>query len=340
MKFFKLLTVFLLVISVRAHQPTLAEAGCRSQNLLECAVETQDPTFASVAIYGNLSIPKEIDVYKFTPGLSETIPVEALVPVRRQNENFRPALVIFGQDLTGIERVETSWTANHANHDHSRVPFEIPDGFQFHLIPPPEGERSVFFEPYSVEKLWDGREEQIPVQAGKTYYIAVFTPDFQTGDYSLGIGTKENFENTSFLGIVGNILKIKMGLAGGRTAALTEFLGVFLLILGFSLGLGASFFGLVSQDKPLLWANWIGLVLSIIGAFFAYSLSGLSGIAVFQIISALFLVLSLVFLSFKRNERERGPRPRALRTIIWQFVALLTWLISLGLFVWYLLVLR
>jgi hypothetical protein len=338
MKFIKLLAVFALVIAIEGHQPTIEQSNCQGRNLVDCAVGIQDPTFASVAVYGSLSAPREVDVYKIEPQLSETIPIEVLVPVRPHNQAFRPAIVIFGQDLTGLEWVETSHAADHSAHNHTQVPFEVPDGYQFHLIAPPEGERSFFFEPYSVESLWHGREEQIPVQAGRTYYIAVFTPDFQTGDYSLGLGAKENFANASYLKIIGNILKIKMGLASGKTTGWVDFFGLFSVILGIGLGLGASFFGLLSSEKNFAWANCLALILSIIGTFFAYSLSGLSGIMVFQIICFVILFVTLLLLTLK--DRRRDSRPRTFGIVFLQLVLLLCWLAALGLLVWHILVLR
>lgn len=322
--------LFLLsaAISIYAHNPVIERRQCgESSTILDCPVEIQDPTVQSTAVYGNLSAPKEIDVYKFTANNSETIPVEALVPARPSNGYFRPAVVIFGQTIDQP-------TAN------PQLPFLLPEGFQARLVAPPDGGRDVFFEPFSVERLWRGREEQLNVQAGQTYFLAVYAQDLRTGDYSLGVGTKENFTAASIPGVIGNVFQIKFGLAGGRTANALEFLGFFLLILGLALGIGASFCGLVSPEANIfrlsVTGNWLGLILTAVGGYFAYLVSGLSGVAVFQILFAVVLLVCLLLLSFRvRRYNGRNDRP-----FLWQIFAFLSWLAILGFFVWHILVLR
>ena len=129
-----------------------------------------------------------------------------------------------------------------------------------------------------------------------------------------------------------------MGLAGGKTTGFIDFFGLFSVILGIGLGLGASFLGLLSSEKNFVWANCLALILSIAGAFFAYSLSGLSGIVVFQIICYVILFATLLLLTLK--DQRRDSRPRTFGIVFLQLVLFLCWLAALGLLVWHLLVLR
>jgi hypothetical protein len=328
LRFAAFLFLFSATVSIYAHNPVIERRQCgESQTILDCALEIQDPTAQSTAVYGNLSAPKEIDVYRFTAASSETIPIEALVPARPSNGDFRPAVVIFGQSIDQP-------TAN------PQLPFQLPENFQARLVPAPDGGRDVFFEPFSVERLWRGREEQLNVQAGQTYFVAVYAPDFRTGDYSLGVGTKENFTAASIPGVIGNIFQIKFGMASGRAANALEFLGFFLLILGLALGIGASFCGLVSPEANVfrlsVTGNWLGLILAAVGGYFAYLVSGLSGVAIFQILFAVVLLVFLLLLSFRvRRYNGRNDRP-----FLWQTFVFFSWLAILGFFVWHVLALR
>jgi len=138
------LFAWLLVLTVPihaawAHQPILERDQASSENeLFGLGVyPLKDPTTASLAVYGRLSSPNEVDTYYFTASKSGTIPVHLLVPVRFSNRAFEPELVLLSPDIPsqGI----------------SDLPIQLPPGYQAQKphSPRPWPE---FFEPFSFER--------------------------------------------------------------------------------------------------------------------------------------------------------------------------------------------
>lgn len=146
-----------------------------------------------------------------------------------------------------------------------------------------------------------------------------------------------------------------------------DVLGLFLFMAGFIIGLGAvtvidlhGFLGRKSPywteattrthkvTKPLIW---IGLLLAIIGGLITYRKSGLSGVASFHLLIAIFLVLNGLFLSFrvspfllKREKEGRSdellPTSLQVKITVSFIISFLGWWSGLFLLVWYLLVWR
>ncbi|HZD60434.1 MAG TPA: hypothetical protein VE439_08305 [Anaerolineae bacterium] len=330
--------IFILILllsmggTALAHRPILEQPNqlappgpifARAQHVL-------DPTQASLAIYGNLLTPDEVDIYYFTAKKNETVPVEVLVPVRPSTANFRPTIVIASTDP------KFGGNPNLIN-----LPVPLPPGSNAISISIPSGERSIFFEPFSFEKLYHGNEQQVRLTAGQTYYLLVFDQNHYTGDYTVGVGTIENFTGISFWQIIKDIIALKLGLVGGRVVPWLDILGLYLFIAGFIVGLGAvtiiDTLGLLGRTSPY-WTEttirahkvtkpliWVGFALALIGAIIFYRQSGPSGVATFQILIAVPLLINGAFLSFyispRLLAREREGRanellPRSLQTKI------------------------
>src|ERR1700755_374894 len=98
----RLLSSFALVLLIAsaavAHRPVL-ERSLAPGNNFDGAAEVADPTAASQAVYGGPSAPCAGDFYKFTAGKADAVPVEALVPVRPSNRDFRPWVAIIGKSV-------------------------------------------------------------------------------------------------------------------------------------------------------------------------------------------------------------------------------------------------
>jgi hypothetical protein len=340
--------VILVATAALAHRPVL-ERSLAPGNTFDGAAEVTDPTSASQAIYGSLGAPGEVDFYKFTAGKGDTIPVEALVPVRPSNRDFRPWVAIVGKSVAPTTDVQ--------------LPFALPEGLQAHVIRAPDA-RTYFYEPYSVECLYHGAEEKIQLTQGETYYVAVFEPERRTGTYSLGLGSVENFEGTSKVGTVWNVLAAKLGLAGSRSAVpLLDLFAIFVSLAGFGVGLGTTFFSFMSErllgaDSHTARAQtvasrlaWLGLLVGLVGSALLYRESLLSGVAVFQAALVVILILLQVYLGIRLARRARKtaadpqlpglPPPAALKNLtISHALSLLCWCGLLFLFAWYALMLR
>jgi len=341
---------------VRAHQPLIepASAGQSIHALqLEKAVRIQDPVRASVAVYGALSTPQEADLYLFTASKDDEIPIEVLVPVRPANTSFRPSLAV-------IRRGSVP--------ESNGYPFALPEGYSATVLRPERrAEREIFFEPFSLEKLYHGKKGTIRVDEGDTYYLAVFEENNYTGDYALGVGEVENFRDVSLAGTLKTVAAIKLGLVGGREVPWLDIMGLFLFLAGFVVGLGAvtvidlhGFLGRKSPywteattrthkvTKPLIW---LGMFTAIAGGTILYRESGLSGVAAFQALLAAILVLNGLFLTFRVSPfllgREREGRQSELLPAAWQrkivvsfIVSLIGWWGALFLLVWHIIILR
>lgn len=304
----RIATAFFLLTGLQAHQPWLepqrgTQFPTNGRLNLDGAVSLGDPTRVSVAMYGHLSTPNEIDLYRFTPVIDESIPVELLVPVRVSNAAFRPWVVVLSPALSPVSI-------------QMPIPFNIPDGWRWIVIPPPEEvERKIFFEPFSFERLYRGREITINVLRGQTYYIAVFDPTHFTGSYSLAIGTREDFTDISIAKLIGNVLRIKLGLFGIEKFVWFEFAGALLFLI-------ACMLGLLTLRVSVLAIP--AICLAVIGAILLYQTTGFSGAVTFQ---AFFLIPILVATFFRQFGWVRSG-------------LVFLWLVQLLFLLWHLLMLR
>lgn len=344
-------------IAVNAHQPVIepaVESSYSDSGLFLKSIRLGDPTKQSLANYGYISEPGEIDAYVFSPEQSAEIPVELLVTIRPANTEFKPDLYIVAKSLPNFELVSEG------------LPFEIPDGYKATKISN-QHSNGIFYEPFSFERYWKGEELKLLVEPQQNYFLVIAEPNKQTGDYSLGIGTVENFSDASFFKLLQNVFLIKMGAVGNVTLPALDFIGLFIFIAGFVVGLGAvtvidvlGFLGRTSKywtestirahkvTKPLIWA---GIFLLIVGAGITYRDSWLTGVALFQLICIIVLIFNGLFLTFyvspKLLQREKNGEiaeilPVLLRNKITVSFAIsfIGWWTTLFLFVWYIVVMR
>jgi hypothetical protein len=339
--------LFAFVLPAAAHRPVL-ERSLRPGGTWESAAQVADPTHASTATYGRLDAPGEVDFYKFTAAKGETIPFEALVPVWPSNAEFRPTAVLLGRNLP-----ETPGLT---------LPFPLPEGFRPLLVHAPEG-RTYFYEPYSLEYLYHGGAGTAPLVPGETYYVAVYEPRQRTGSYALGLGTVEQFADVSKVGLVWNVLALKLGLAGTRGVPWLDLVATFVFVVGLALGLGGTAFSLFVEltaggnpraagpQKVASNRAFPGLILALAGAALLYRESVLSGVAPFQAALVLALVLIHLYLAFRLSRRARRaaepstpgvPQPAAVtkRLTISHALSLLCWSACLLLLCWHALMLR
>jgi len=127
-----------------------------------------------------------------------------------------------------------------------------------------------------------------------------------------------------------------------------DVLGLFLLLAGFVIGLGAvtvidlhGFLGRKSNywteattrthkvTKPLIW---VGMFLVLVGGFIFYRNYGLNQITIIHLFSALIMILNGIFLSFSVSpfllQREREGKSSELLPYKWQLKITLSFIIS------------
>ncbi len=143
-----------------------------------------------------------------------------------------------------------------------------------------------------------------------------------------------------------------------------DFIGLFILLAGFVIGLGAvtvidihGFLGRKSSywteatirthkvTKPLIW---LGIFLAIIGGFLFYRDQAFSGIPMYHSLIAFILILNGLFLSFyispfllkRENEgRQAEVLPKSLqdKIVVSLLISDIGWWGGLGMLVWFLL---
>lgn len=127
-----------------------------------------------------------------------------------------------------------------------------------------------------------------------------------------------------------------------------DFIGLFLLLAGFIIGLGAvtvidlhGFLGRTSKywteattrthkvTKPLIWT---GIILAIIGGLIFYRQAGFTGIPRLQALAAGALILNGYFLSFKVSPfllaREKAGKQAELLPVSWQRKIMVSLIVS------------
>jgi len=327
----------LLILSynlpAQAHQPLLEQD-------LQFAVEPRlflpdrevyslpDPTAASLAIYGRLANPGEIDVYVFVPAKTEILPVSLLTPVRPETASLRPTLAIIGPDLSGMQNI--SW------------PYELPKGFGALLLQSGQLNLPTSYEPFSQERYFSQAKQSIAVSQGTPYYLLVFDRQQSVQDYVIGIGTIENFSEVSLFTVIKNIALIKLGVTGRPEIPWLDIFGIFVFCGGLALGTGYATIAAIQNGQFFPLRNWPGLVLALIGGVITYRQSWLSGTALFHLLLAGILFISQLTAGYKRRyvPNRTGMAAPASPSPAGILLALLCWWSALFLLVWYLLVIR
>jgi hypothetical protein len=183
---FIILTVLVVAPHARAYQPVLETrpdiAIATPEDLYEFAMKTGDPTFASYAIFGELTAPSEVDMYVFIAAKDEVIPVELTVPAKTKYVTFRPTTVLIGPYLPAA--------------DTPPLPFAVPLGVDVLAIPSPDGSRERTCDLMSLSWYYRGIPKDLLVTSGEIYFLAVFDPSGETGEYRVHLGTTDNFSES------------------------------------------------------------------------------------------------------------------------------------------------
>lgn len=338
-------SLFLCAAPALAHVPAIPDAGSARKDM-------DDPTVRSAAVYARLG-DDAIDVYSFTASKDAEIPIEVLVPFRPSLEAFRPSFALIGPDVQ--------------EEDPAAYDGPVGGNDRVMAVAAPEGDRSVFYEPYGMETYYHGTERKARVTAGTRYQIAVFEPEGRAGDYVLAAGSAEDFRGVDFAGLLNVVTRAKLGAVAGRDIPWLDLAGLFLMMAGIVIGLGAvtviDWHGFLARKspywteatvrahkvtKPLIWA---GTALAAIGGAIVYRKIGLSGTGFFHAALLAVLVLNGCFLTFvvspfllKREKEGKAAEllPASLqRKIAASFVvSFIGWWSAAFLFVWHVVLLR
>lgn len=181
-KILLVMLIALLAVPVLAHDPYLEDDDFGG---FEDPVEI--PVFEiSYAYYSYLENEDDIDVYAITfENEGDLFRSDLLVPVCGEHyANFYPHYVVLAPNYE-------------AEQDYD-LPFDIPADYGVYFYPTPEitEERGTHIEPFGDTELYDSPVYDLNVPSAGTYYIVVFHPEGETGDYIMVTGYEERFENS------------------------------------------------------------------------------------------------------------------------------------------------
>lgn len=310
-----------------------------------------DPTTGSQIAYDALLKPDEVDLYAFTASRDGTLPVEVLIPARASNRDFRPTVAVIGPGLSGSEN--------------QLVPFPLHSDFQVLVVQPPDKDkRDTIVEPLSVEKLYRGTSQPVSFVRGLRYYLAVYDPGRRTGDYVLGLGDQKSFGQISPSDYLDKGLALKFNLPEGRDVPALDWLGFFAMLAGLILGLGSvsviDLLGLrgvrsaywtetaIRASKATTPLTWAGVGVFLAGSLVLYRETGFSGVATFQELLLLIIIVNGLWLTFRISPKVAAfegtgkTLPAKLqRRVIGHFgVSFVAWWGIAGLTAWYAVVSR
>ncbi len=315
---------------------------------LAAAHVMNDPTQVSLAVHDALVAPGDVRLFSFTATTTEVMPIEVFVPVRRDTSNFRPVVALI------------YWVGGQGSP--TTLPFKLPYNFAAVVSQVPADDRPTVFEPWTFERLYHGERILVSVQAGQRYYLAVYEPNNQTGDYVLMAGTKDSAAAISAISYAKNIARVTLGIVGGRRIPWRDFLGLCLMFAGLVVGLGsllvAATVGLLGR-KTALWPSILmramvvteplhilGLSLFVLGGLTFFWQVGAGGLPLIIAVLAaavaadIFLMHFYAYPVFARYEHTGGRRvPASVRypIILTFFIGFFAWFFALMLLIWYLL---
>ncbi len=240
-----LLGRLLAAAPAQAHVPLLEPAehrgadGAEEGSAFPGAVQVPTPE-VSRAVYGTLAPDEQFDAYRFTVDEGVTIPVHILVPADGELSDFRPSFALVGP---GIESRGSppAFIAQALSADASGGGISADTPVM--VVTHEPGERSTFFEPFSLERYWEGPEVKAELVPGQSYFLLVWDEGVrsQALPYVLGLGDVERFGFSEALHSVTAVFRLKLGLYGQEEFQWGWFF-ILLLILVFLLG-GAFFLG-------------------------------------------------------------------------------------------------
>jgi hypothetical protein len=152
-----------------------------------------------IQVYGRISAPGEIDVYRITAGADSNVSIRISVPVWPSTGPFRPAaLLIPASAAVGRQA--------------AALPDLIGQGTE--VIDPGLETRQAFRDSISTARYYQGGSTGVSLKRGQSYAIAVFDVTGQAGPYRLTIGEDRS---GPFAGLAHplRLIRLKFGAYGG-----------------------------------------------------------------------------------------------------------------------------
>lgn len=136
----------------------------------------------SWAIVGSFDEGDEVFTVRLSYDEPFALPFEMLTEHRKKFEDFRPAYVVVGPGLPAP-------TAE----DEAFLPRPVPEGAGVY-IERNDGDREAIFEAVMRRAYYSSGAIALPLLA-EDYEVWIWSPDGDTGDFTLGLGVEEDFSD-------------------------------------------------------------------------------------------------------------------------------------------------
>ncbi len=166
------LVIILLIASpVFAHQPFFEDRDFTAV----APYRIENPAI-STAVYAALAARTDVDYYAFVGRRGQRILLSMTIPQIEGQKEFAPTMALIGPGLPEAELP-------------TRV--ALPLGIGALILPPPDGEPTTFYEPFTRTSYWERQKQRVTLPVSGRYVVAVWHPQCQIGRYTFVIGDKE-----------------------------------------------------------------------------------------------------------------------------------------------------
>jgi len=166
------------------------------------AIELPKPA-VSYAVYASLERTGDVDFISFTLTEPQHVKLGILLPYADKFKDYYPVYALVGPGLAAPDE---------------DLPFELPEGYGILTVrSTPVKERPEFLEPFSFTRYYRGiKELELDVKEPGTYYVVVWHPDGEYGDYLVSYGGSESFTFQEFIDTYRVVWEVKTGEWGHR----------------------------------------------------------------------------------------------------------------------------
>lgn len=202
------LVLLLSAAAVSAHSPLLADGNTSPGT----AMEIED-TVKSWAIYSHLPQGEAL-YYTFDIDEGDRLLLNLIVPVQDGDDGFRPRMAFMAPGIPN-EGALPSWV-------------EVPEGYGYVVIDAALPETATY-EGFSPSSFYDlGRTDE-PAPVSGRYYVTVFAPASQEGNFALVVGYGESFTVQEWLLMPFSLYSVYHWEGQGPLEILAPMLFIFLL---------------------------------------------------------------------------------------------------------------
>lgn len=166
------LVLLLAAGAAAAHSPQTADGNTSP----ETALQIED-TVKSWAFYSHLH-PGEALYFTFEIEEGDRLLLDLIIPVKDGDDGFLPRMVLMTPGIAD-EGALPSWV-------------EVPEGYGYQVIDTALPEEATY-EGFSPSAFYDLGRTDSPAPVTGTYYVAVFAPGSQEGNFALVVGYEESF---------------------------------------------------------------------------------------------------------------------------------------------------